>query len=96
MAILSSTSALGNELRENRIAANFCDYADSVDKDVAIQAKIECVTNEEETKYDLEQLRFKRKIGYCKSKVSHMYQNKGTVTFYIEVTKTHVKIGRKK
>ena len=63
MAILSSTSALGNELRENRIAANFCDYADSVDKDVAIQAKIECVTNEDEAKYDLEQLRFKRKTS---------------------------------
>jgi hypothetical protein len=41
MSILSSTSAVDNELRENRIAAN------SVDKDGAIQAKIECVTNEE-------------------------------------------------
>ncbi|MDQ6866241.1 MAG: hypothetical protein M3044_20740 [Thermoproteota archaeon] len=87
MAILSSTSALDNELRENRIAANCCDYTDSVDKDGAIQAKIECVTNEEEAKYDLEQLRSKRKtaVGYCKRKVSHMYQNKGRVTFYIEV-----------
>jgi hypothetical protein len=63
MAILSSTSALDNELREDRIAANYCDYIDSVDKDGAIQAKIECVTNEEEAKYDLEQLRFKRKTG---------------------------------
>lgn len=63
MAILSSTSALDNELRENRIAANCCNYTDSVDKDGAIQAKIECVTNEEEAKYDLEQLRFKRKTG---------------------------------
>jgi len=63
MAILSSTSALDNELRENRIAANCSDYIDSVDKDGAIQAKIECVTNEEEAKCDLEQLRFKRKTG---------------------------------
>ncbi|MGB7956648.1 MAG: hypothetical protein WCF23_21965 [Candidatus Nitrosopolaris sp.] len=63
MAILSSTSASDNGLRENRIAANCCDYTDSVYKDEAIQAKIECVTNEEESKYDLEQLRFKRKTG---------------------------------
>lgn len=63
MAILSSTSALDNELRENRIAANCCNHTDSVDKDGATQAKIECVTNEEEAKYDLEQLRFKRKTG---------------------------------
>jgi hypothetical protein len=63
LAILSSTSALDNELRENRIAANCCDYTDSVYKDGAIHAKIECVTNEEEAKYDLEQLRFKRKTG---------------------------------
>jgi hypothetical protein len=54
MAILSSTSTLDKELRENRIA---------VDKDGDIQAKIKCVTNEEEAKYDLEQLRFKRKTG---------------------------------
>lgn len=63
MAILSSTSALDNELRENRIAANCCNYTDSVDKDGAIQAKIECVTNEDEAKYDQEQLIFKRKTG---------------------------------
>jgi hypothetical protein len=63
MAILSSTSALDNELRENRIAAKCCDYTDSVDKDGAIQAKIECVTNEKEARYDLEQLRFKSKTG---------------------------------
>jgi hypothetical protein len=63
MAILSSTSALDNELRENRTAANCCDYTDSVDKDGAIQAKIECVTNEDEAKYDLEQLIFKRKTA---------------------------------
>ncbi len=61
MEILSSPSALDNELRENRIAANCCDYTDSVDMDGAIDAKIECVTNEEEGKYDLEQLRFRRK-----------------------------------
>jgi hypothetical protein len=47
MSILSSTSAVDNELRENRIAANCCNYTDSVDMDGAIQAKIECVTNEE-------------------------------------------------
>jgi hypothetical protein len=62
--ILSSASALDNQLRDNRIdAASCCDYTGSVDKDGAIQAKIESVTNEEEAKYDLEQLRFKRKTG---------------------------------
>jgi len=63
MEIPSSPSALDNELRENRIAANCCDYTDSVDEDGAIQAKIKCVTTEQEAKYDLEQLRFKRKTG---------------------------------
>ncbi len=63
MEILSSPSALDNELRENRIAANCCDYTDSVDEDGAIKAKIKCVTTEQEAKYDLEQLRFKRKTG---------------------------------
>jgi hypothetical protein len=87
LAILSSTSALDNELRENRIAANCCNHTDSVDKDGATQAKIECVTNEEEAKYDLEQLRFKRKTGcrILQEDSSHMYQNKGKVTCYIEV-----------
>lgn len=61
MAILSSTCALDNELRENRIAPSCCDYTDSVDIDGAIDAKIECAANEQEAKYDLEQLRFRRK-----------------------------------
>jgi hypothetical protein len=60
--ILSSSSASDNELRENRIAANCCDYTDSVDEDGAIQAKIKCVTTQQEAN-DLEQLRFKRKTG---------------------------------
>lgn len=80
MAILSSTSALDNELRENRIAANCCDYTDSVDKDGAIQAKIECVPNEQDMIWSVRQA-----VEYCKRKVSHMYQNKGRVTCYIEV-----------
>ena len=87
MAILLSTSALDNELPENRIAPSCCDYTDSVGKDGAIEAKIECVSNEEEAKYDLEQLRFRRKTG-CRilQEQSFAYvQNKGTVTFYIEV-----------
>ena len=62
MAILSSTSALDNELREN-LTSSCCDYTDSVEIDGAIEAKIECINNEEEAKYDLEQLRFRRKTG---------------------------------
>jgi len=60
MAILSSTSALDNELREKRTAPGCCDYTDSLD----LGSAIECVTNDEEAKYDLEQLRFRRKTGY--------------------------------
>lgn len=63
MAILSSTSALDNELRENRTVPGCCDYTDSVDMGRAMEVKIECVTNDE-AKYDLEQLRFRRKTGY--------------------------------